>query len=142
MSEPSLVSAALPQLLSALSVLQDPRDPRARLHTLSDVLAITVLAVTRQDARTDAGSTERRYYISSSALGAEQAACAVRAHWLIENQLHWVLDMSFGQDACTVRTRNAAHLLRRGHDKRSLRMRMRRCDWDRGYREQLLRGQA
>ena len=80
--------------------------------------------------------------------GRRTATCAVRAHWLIENQLHWVLDMSFGEDACTVRTRRAAHnlavirhfafnLLRRGHDKHSLRMRQRRCDWDRGYRERL-----
>lgn len=113
--------------------------------------SVVMVEATRQDARTGAGSTERRYYISSRVLDAEQAAHAVRAHWLIENQLHWVLDMSFGEDACTVRTQHAAHnlavirhfafnLLRRGKDKRSLRMRQRRCDWDRDYRANLLRG--
>jgi predicted transposase YbfD/YdcC len=28
---------------------------------------------------------------------------AVRAHWGIENWLHWVLDVGFGKDASTVR---------------------------------------
>jgi hypothetical protein len=31
----------------------------------------------------------------------------VRAHWGIENRLHWVLDVSFGKDASTVRKDNA-----------------------------------
>lgn len=117
----------------------------------SALSSVVMVQATRQDATTGAGSKEQRYYISSRALDAEQAARAVRAHWLIENQLHWVLDMTFGEDACTVRTQHAAHnlavirhfafnLLRRGKDKRSLRMRQRRCDWDRDYPEQLLRG--
>ena len=43
-------------------------------------------------------------------------ANAVRAHWGIENRLHWQLDVSFGEDACRVRKGNAdinlAHLRR------------------------------
>jgi hypothetical protein len=27
-----------------------------------------------------------------------------RGHWDVENRLHWVRDMSFGEDACRVRT--------------------------------------
>ena len=49
---------------------------------------------------------ERRYYISSRELTAEQLAAAVRSHWGIENRLHWVLDVSFGEDASTVRKNN------------------------------------
>jgi predicted transposase YbfD/YdcC len=115
----------------------------------SALRSVVMIESTRQDERTGASSTERRYYISSRVLQAEQAGAAGRAHWLIENQLHWVLNMSFGEDACTVRTQHAAHnlglirhfafnLLRRGKDKHS--MRMRRCDWDRDDRERLLRG--
>jgi hypothetical protein len=50
---------------------------------------------------------ERRYYISSRELTAEQLAAAVRAHWGIEKLLHWVLDVSFGEDARTIRKDHA-----------------------------------
>lgn len=50
---------------------------------------------------------ERRYYISSRELSAEDFALAVRSHWVIENRLHWVLDVGFGEDASTVRKDNA-----------------------------------
>jgi predicted transposase YbfD/YdcC len=30
-----------------------------------------------------------------------------RAHWAIENSLHWVMDMVFRDDECRVRTDNA-----------------------------------
>jgi predicted transposase YbfD/YdcC len=50
---------------------------------------------------------ERRYYISSRDLSADQLAAAARAHWGIENRLHWVLDVSFGEDGKTLRKDNA-----------------------------------
>lgn len=54
-------------------------------------------------------STEHRYYISSRrSLSAKQALAAVRSHWGIENQLHWVLDVAFREDDCRVRAGNAA----------------------------------
>ncbi len=34
-----------------------------------------------------------------------------RDHWSIENRLHWVRDVTMGQDACRVRTQNAPHVL-------------------------------
>lgn len=51
-------------------------------------------------------SQESRYYISSLT-SAEAAAKAIREHWGIENQLHWVLDMSFGEDQSRIRKGNA-----------------------------------
>jgi predicted transposase YbfD/YdcC len=54
-------------------------------------------------------SVENRYYISSrKGLSAKQALESVRTHWGIENQLHWVLDVAFGEDDCRVRAGNAA----------------------------------
>ncbi len=38
-----------------------------------------------------------RYYISSAALDTGRFALAVRGHWRIENQLHWVLDVAMGK---------------------------------------------
>jgi len=50
--------------------------------------------------RTDAGRTSvsTRYYLSSARLTPEAFARAVRAHWAIENALHWVLDVTFDED--------------------------------------------
>jgi len=45
---------------------------------------------------------EFRYYLSSRDLSADDLASAARAHWGIENKLHWMLDVQFGEDACTV----------------------------------------
>jgi len=52
-------------------------------------------------------SLERRYYLLSSAGGVEQFAQAVRSHWGIENQVHWVLDLTFREDDCRIRKDHA-----------------------------------
>ena len=60
--------------------------------------------------------TDRRYVISSLSADSERILHAVRMHWGIENGLHWCLDVTFGEDACPIRRRNAAldfSLLRR-----------------------------
>ena len=44
-------------------------------------------------------SIEQRYYILSIHSDVQRFATAVRSHWSIENQLHWILDVGFGEDA-------------------------------------------
>ncbi|ENS3279194.1 ISAs1 family transposase, partial [Escherichia coli] len=39
-----------------------------------------------------------RYYISSATLTAKELLEATRAHWSVENQLHWRLDMGMRED--------------------------------------------
>lgn len=56
-------------------------------------------------------SIERRYFLSSLKLGVETFARAVRGHWGVENKLHWVLDVQFGEDQSRARTGNAAENL-------------------------------
>lgn len=48
-----------------------------------------------------------------SALPAADFAKAVRAHWGIENGVHWMLDVNFREDAATVRKDHAAENLSR-----------------------------
>lgn len=43
-------------------------------------------------------STETRYYVSSIENDAKLLARAVRGHWSIENNLHWMLDVVFRED--------------------------------------------
>ena len=56
------------------------------------------------------GKTEReiRYYITSLKPDARRLNGAIRQHWGIENKLHWVLDVGFGEDLDRKRAGHAA----------------------------------
>lgn len=49
----------------------------------------------------------RRHYLSSLPVDVAQLARAVRGRWAVENQLHWVLDVVFGEDQSRARTGHA-----------------------------------
>ena len=48
-------------------------------------------------------SMERRYYLGSRRADAATLGPVVRGHWGIENQLHWSLDVTFGEDQSRMR---------------------------------------
>lgn len=56
-------------------------------------------------------STERRLFLSSLKPDAKCFARAVRGHWGVENNLHWSLDVTFGEDQSRARDKNAAQNL-------------------------------
>jgi predicted transposase YbfD/YdcC len=61
-------------------------------------------------------TTEVRYFIGSKKASAKYYGRGLRHHWGIENNLHWQLDVNFGEDRNRVQKRNAAEnlaLLRR-----------------------------
>lgn len=67
---------------------------------LRSIAAITCL---RTDKKTGAASKETRFYISSLPPDPERLLAASRAHWSIENNLHWTLDVAFSEDDCRTR---------------------------------------
>jgi len=68
----------------------------------------TLIRVERRTQLKTSCRQEVRYYISSADLTAEQAAEAVRRHWGIENELHWVLDCTFSEDQSRLRKGHGA----------------------------------
>jgi predicted transposase YbfD/YdcC len=68
---------------------------------------------TQRRLERDSSPTEHvRYFISSiEDLEPDKALAATRAHWAIENNLHWQLDVSFREDECRVFAGNAAENL-------------------------------
>lgn len=110
--------------------------------------AAIVRVVSRTELR-DRCRTDTRYYISSASLTAKRAAQAVRAHWGIENRLHWVLDVVFHDDQSRLRKGHGAmnmavvrhfalNLERAIDDKRSLKLRRKRAGWDTTYLANIL----
>jgi predicted transposase YbfD/YdcC len=54
-------------------------------------------------------ASQTRYYISSLKSAAKEFNRAIRYHWAIENNLHWCLDVAFGEDMSRKRRANIAH---------------------------------
>ena len=54
---------------------------------------------------------EQQLYLLGHAFSAAELAALSRGHWGIENRLHWVLDVSMGEDACRARRDHAAENL-------------------------------
>jgi predicted transposase YbfD/YdcC len=83
----------------------------ARLRHKNNWMSLhTIVKVTAQrTTRTTGVVTEQtRYYICSiKDPSAERMQAAIRAHWGIENSLHWVLDMAMREDESRIRTDNA-----------------------------------
>lgn len=104
------------------------------------------------DSRRETGGRsecETRYYLTSSALPAERLGPVVRDHWAVENSLHWVLDMTFRDDECRVRTANApenfvtlkhvaTNLARKAKGRDSVRLRLKTAAWDDDYLASLI----
>ncbi len=84
---------------------------------------------------------ETRLYITSLVLLAHHIGPMIRSHWMIENALHWVMDMIFRDDECRLRTHNAPanfatmkhiayNLMRNATTSDSMRLRRKVAAWN------------
>jgi predicted transposase YbfD/YdcC len=82
-----------------------------------------------------------RWFLLSTLLSAERMLEVARTHWTIENQLHWVLDVTFNEDAARSRKDNAPqnlallrklalNILRQHPEKASMKGKIKRAGWD------------
>ena len=74
-------------------------------HDWKGLNSIVMVVSSRETAK--GVEKERRFYISSLPADADKLAAAIRAHWEVENSLHWVLDVNFRDDDCRIRKKNA-----------------------------------
>jgi len=108
-------------------------------HAWPGLKGVVIVESTREIG--DKVERETRFYITSLVWLACQLGPVIRAHWAIENSLHWIMDMTFRDDECRVRTDHApanfttikhiAHnLIRRAPGKDSFRLKRKVAAWD------------
>jgi predicted transposase YbfD/YdcC len=72
-------------------------DPDGLPPEWPDVAAVVLVA--RERAVRGKNASTAHYYITSLRGTAEELGRLIRRHWSVENELHWVLDVAFGEDA-------------------------------------------
>ena len=111
-----------------------------------------VQVVRQRQAKGKPQSQETSYYLSSlpAHTGADVLAHSIRAHWSVENQLHWSLDVAMREDAAqsykdqgphnqSLLRRMALQLLKSDTSvKVGVQAKRKRAGWDVGYLEHIL----
>ena len=109
-----------------------------------------VIHETHQTVDAGHGRVETRTYQTVANLdtslpgSAKDFGRAVREHWGIENSVHWVLDVTFGEDQCRIRKdhapenlavirRIALNLVKQEKSKHSMRGKRKRVAWSNEY---------
>ena len=110
----------------------------------------SVIMVERIRSTAERTQQERHYYLSSLPPKVQTLHHAIRQHWRVENDLHWCLDVSFGEDHCRIRHLRAAEnvamvrrmalqlLKRQPGESVGLPIRRLRAGWDNAYLVQVL----
>jgi predicted transposase YbfD/YdcC len=116
-------------------------------HDWPGLQAVVMVESTREIA--DKTERETRFYITSLVWLASQLGPVIRSHWAVENSLHWVMDMTFRDDECRIRSQHApanfttlkhiAHnLIRKAPGKDSIRLKRKTAAWDDDYLASLI----
>jgi predicted transposase YbfD/YdcC len=112
-------------------------------------LAAVARVETHRKAKGEPEPVIVRYFLLSTVLTSQRMLQVARTHWTIENQLHWVLDVAFDEDAVRSRKDNAPqnlallrklalNLIRQHPDKGSIKGKIKRAAWDDAFLLSLL----
>ena len=104
----------------------------------------TMIMLERKTAGKDTVTEEKQYFISSMQTSAEEYCRLIRGHWSIENQLHWVLDVTFHEDQSLIHHDNSPEnislirkigmaLLKKNTRNSSLRRKKKIAGWDNDF---------
>jgi len=113
----------------------------ATLYGFPDAAAVGRITSRRRRRGQRADAPVVRHYVLSKYMSPKRLLHVTRSHWAIENQLHWVLDLHFAEDANRARKDNAPenlailrrlalNILRANLDRTSLRRKIKRAAWD------------
>lgn len=113
----------------------------ATTHNFKGIVAIARLTSRRRRKGAPAEKPVVRYYLLSIHMPAKRVLEVVRSRWAIENQLHWLLDVLFKEDANRARMdaapenfailrKIAINILRAHPEKISMRQKMKSAGWD------------
>jgi predicted transposase YbfD/YdcC len=111
----------------------------------------TIAMIRRKRTIRGKSSVETSYYISSLPCDAEKIARIARAHWRVENSLHWVLDVTMNEDMSRVRKdygaenlailrRQAVSMVNQVKGKMSVRGALKFAGWENSFLELVLLG--
>lgn len=128
-----------------VSWLKGPKTAAGGLALLPGLACLGMIEATV--TRAGKTTTTRHYHLSSRPLTAEAYLAAARAHWSIENSLHWVLDMTFDEDRARNRKDNgpenlailrklALNMLKRSRPEISVRRK--RSGWSNDFARSIL----
>jgi predicted transposase YbfD/YdcC len=116
----------------------------ASVRRFPGVVALGRVTLRRRLRRNRADPPVVRYYLLSKYISPKRLLQITRSHWAIENQLHWVLDVHFAEDANRARKDNAPenlailrrlalNIVRAHPDRASIRRKIKRAGWDNAF---------
>jgi predicted transposase YbfD/YdcC len=130
-----------------LSWLRGPKSAGSEPVLLPDMACLGMIEATVE--RAGKTTVTRHYHLSSRVLGAEEYLTAARAHWAVENGLHWVLDVTFDEDRARNRKDHgpenlatlrklALNVLNRARPDISVRRKRKRSGWSDEFAKSIL----
>lgn len=160
-AEPVLVAEVPPEGVdrAETSELNRGRSEWRRCHVITDLSGLSCRTLWKglgaivvvESERCVNGKVERetRYYITSRVMPAGEMLKVIRDHWRIENSLHWVLDVVFGEDHHQLREGYGAHnftllsrlalsMIRTAKMKEGIKGAREMAGWDVRYLERLI----